>query len=1060
MYHCHIHFYLAGRPGRVFEIIKEMSPLEHFTHEFSESSKPERALAGRADVIVADLRDVNTKEALRMLVSCKSGDAELILLADKEQLSALTESLSEVKDVWTMPMSDGEVRFRFLRWQQSCRMSRELWQTSQYLEATINNVPNLVWYKDKNGIHKKVNDSFCRTVNKTKKQVEGRGHAYIWDVEQDDPACIESENEVMTKRKTCVSEESVKTGDGMRLLTTYKSPLYDFDGSVMGTVGVAIDVTQERAYEQEIIQKNHTLETIFTTMDCGVMCHTIDGSCVLSINRAALEILGYGTLDELLADGFDTVAESVVEEDKTALRESIKELRKAGDSISVEYRVQHKSGGIRHVMGNVRLIEENGEMFYQRFLLDCTAQKQQERENERRQMELIRALSIDYNLVCYYDLDTGTGKILRLAEDDDNRFDEFFDQELSLEECMERYIEKFAYEEDADFLRQTVSRDKLKEELGKVRQYYLNYRVVIDGEIKYFQLKIVRAGEWDESHGIVLGFHSVDGEVRREMEKKSLLEDALMQANRASRAKSVFLSNMSHDIRTPMNAIVGFTALALTHIDQQERVEEYLKKIMTSGNHLLSLINDVLDMSRIESGKMHLEEKQCRLPDILHELRNILQADIRAKQIELYMDAVDILDEEIYCDKLRLNQVLLNLLSNAVKYTSAGGIVSVRVIEKPGAPAGYANYEFHIKDTGIGMSEEFLSRIFEAFERENNTTISGIQGTGLGMAITKNIVDMMNGTIDVKSEQNAGTEVTVCFTFRLNAEKREVKDIPELKNCRALVVDDDFDTCDSVSYMLSQIGMRAEWTLSGREAVLRTRQALMRSDSYCVYIIDWMLPDMNGIEVTRRIRKETGEDVPIIVLTAYDWADIEEEAKEAGVTAFCSKPLFFSELRECLNSIVNVEEAGEEETDETVVSFHTGRILLAEDNELNQEIATEILTGAGFSIDVAENGKIAVDMLKRSEPGYYQLVLMDVQMPVMNGYEATNLIRRLEDAELASIPVLAMTANTFEEDKREAARCGMNGHIAKPIDMKKLFDTLDRVLEQKKDKGRLPAFQR
>ena len=384
----------------------------------------------------------------------------------------------------------------------------------------------------------------------------------------------------------------------------------------------------------------------------------------------------------------------------------------------------------------------------------------------------------------------------------------------------------------------------------------------------------------------------------------------------------------------------------------------------------------------------------------------------------------------------------------------------MRVIEKPGAPAGYANYEFHIKDTGIGMSEEFLSRIFEAFERENNTTISGIQGTGLGMAITKNIVDMMNGTIDVKSEQNAGTEVTVCFTFRLNAEKREVQDIPELKNCRALVVDDDFDTCDSVSYMLSQIGMRAEWTLSGREAVLRTRQALMRSDSYCVYIIDWMLPDMNGIEVTRRIRKETGEDVPIIVLTAYDWADIEEEAKEAGVTAFCSKPLFFSELRECLNSIVNVEEAGEEETDETVVSFHTGRILLAEDNELNQEIATEILTGAGFSIDVAENGKIAVDMLKRSEPGYYQLVLMDVQMPVMNGYEATNLIRRLEDAELASIPVLAMTANTFEEDKREAARCGMNGHIAKPIDMKKLFDTLDRVLEQKKDKGRLPAFQR
>ena len=374
----------------------------------------------------------------------------------------------------------------------------------------------------------------------------------------------------------------------------------------------------------------------------------------------------------------------------------------------------------------------------------------------------------------------------------------------------------------------------------------------------------------------------------------------------------------------------------------------------------------------------------------------------------------------------------------------------MRIIEKPGATEGYANYEFHIKDTGIGMSEEFLSRIFEAFERENNTTISGIQGTGLGMAITKNIVDMMNGTIDVKSEQNAGTEVTVCFTFRLNAEKREVQDIPELKNCRALVVDDDFDTCDSVSYMLSQIGMRAEWTLSGREAVLRTRQALMRSDSYCVYIIDWMLPDMNGIEVTRRIRKETGEDVPIIVLTAYDWADIEEEAKEAGVTAFCSKPMFFSELRSCLHSIVSKGDTKEKEQagkDTTAQHSHKGRILLAEDNELNQEIAVAILEDAGFSTDVADNGQLAVDMLKKSEPGHYLLVLMDVQMPVMNGYEATRLIRDLDNRDLAAIPILAMTANAFEEDKQEAARCGMNAHIAKPIDIKNLLNTLDQVLK-------------
>ncbi len=564
--------------------------------------------------------------------------------------------------------------------------------------------------------------------------------------------------------------------------------------------------------------------------------------------------------------------------------------------------------------------------------------------------------------------------------------------------------------------------------------------------MEYFQMKAVRAGEWHENHGIVLGFRSVDEEIRNEMEQKSLLEDALLQANRASKAKSVFLSNMSHDIRTPMNAIVGFTALAVTHIDNKEQVEEYLKKIMTSGNHLLSLINDVLDMSHIESGKMHLEEKQCSLPDILHGLRNIVQADIHAKRLDFYIDAVDVINEEIYCDRLRLNQVLLNLLSNSIKYTGAGGIVSMRIAEKMGAPDGYANYEFCIKDNGIGMSEEFVSHIFEPFEREESTTNSGIQGTGLGMAITKNIVNMMNGTIEVKSEQGVGTEFIVSFTFRICTKEREPQDIPELKNCRALVVDDDFNTCDSVSYMLQQIGLRAEWTMSGKEAVLRTRQAVMRKDNYCVYIIDWLLPDMNGVEVTRRIRKEMGEDVPIIVLTAYDWEDIEEEAKEAGVTAFCSKPLFLSELRNCLRSIVDKEDEDKKEKDKETIKRHKGRILLAEDVELNQEIATAILGDAGFQTEVAENGKIAVEMLEKSRPGYYQLILMDVQMPIMNGYEAAKKIRKLGNRRLSSIPIIAMTANAFEEDKQEALKCGMNGHIAKPIDIENLFSTLDSVL--------------
>ena len=1050
MYHCHIRFYLAGGQQGIFEIIKKMSPLENFTHEFYESGTLETSPAASADAIFADLTGKDARAALQFLVSAKKRDARLVLLADKDQIASLSGSFNKVDDIWVLPLSDGELSFRFLKWQQAYKNDKDHWQDSQYLEAAMNSVPNLVWYKDKNGIHHKVNDSFCRTVNKTKQQVEGQRHAYIWDVEQDDPACIESEHEVMSTRKTCISEETVKTGDGIKLLTTYKSPLYDVDGSVMGTVGVAIDITQERAYEQELIKKNLTLEKIFTSLDCGIMTHSLDGTHIISINRAALNILGYSSKKELIEKGFDLVAPSVVEEDKPKLREAIKKLDKPGDTVNVEYRVQHDNGQILHIMGNIKLLEEDGTLFYQRFLLDCTDQKLKEKrermENERRQMELVRALSVDFQLVWFFDLNNGMGSLLQITDKSRYKSSYIFNKEISLDEFMELFINKAVYEGDREMLRNASSITYIKNELSEKKLYYVNFRITKDKNIEYYQMKVVRAGNWEENKGIVLGFCSVDEKTRKEMEQKNLLQDALYQAKRASRAKSIFLSNMSHDIRTPMNAIVGFTNLAVKHIDNKEQVEEYLGKIMTSGNHLLSLINDVLDMSHIESGKIHLEEKPCSLPDILHGLHNIIQADIHAKQLELYIDTIDVFDENIYCDKLRLNQVLLNLLSNSIKYTAAGGFVSMRITEKPGAPSGYADFEFIIKDSGIGMSEEFVSHIFEPFEREQNSTTSGIQGTGLGMAITKNIVDMMNGTIEVKSEQGIGTEFIVSFTFRLFAEEKKPKDIKELKGCRALVVDDDFNTCDSVSYMLGQIGISAEWTLSGKEAVLRTHQAVMRGNDYRVYIIDWLLPDMNGVEVARRIKKETGGNVPIIVLTAYDWSDIEAEAKEAGVTAFCSKPLFLSELSSCLNSIINKDKK-EDDKGSSGNKHHTGRILLAEDVDLNQEIACTLLNEAGFSTEVANNGKAALEMVSKSEPGYYKVVLMDIQMPVMNGYEATKAIRKLENKELASIPIIAMTANAFEEDKQEALRSGMNGHIPKPIDIDNLFSTLDKILK-------------
>ena len=525
------------------------------------------------------------------------------------------------------------------------------------------------------------------------------------------------------------------------------------------------------------------------------------------------------------------------------------------------------------------------------------------------------------------------------------------------------------------------------------------------------------------------------------------LSNAVAAAETANRAKSTFLSNMSHDIRTPMNAIIGFTTLALSNINDTERVKDYLGKTLASSNHLLSLINDVLDMSRIESGKIHLEEVEVNLSDVLHDLKTIVSGQIFAKQLELYMDVMDVTDEDVYCDKTRLNQILLNLLSNAIKFTPAGGTVSVRVRQLAGKVHGCGQYEFRIKDNGIGMSPEFAKKIFEPFERERTSTVSRIQGTGLGMAITKNIVDMMGGTIEVQTAQGKGTEFTVCVPMRAQTEQRPVEKITELEGLKALVVDDDFNTCDSVTKMLVKVGMRAEWTLSGKEAVLRARQSIEMSDAYHAYIIDWRLPDMNGIEVTRRIRS-LNDDTPIIILTAYDWSDIEVEAKAAGVTAFCSKPMFMSDLRETLMSAL-----GQKQTDaaqgllpEKNADFKGKQILLVEDNELNREIAQEILREYGFLVDTAENGAVAVEKVSTAAPGSYDLVLMDVQMPIMDGYTATRKIRALDDPARATLPIIAMTANAFDEDRRNALESGMNGFLSKPIVIGDLVQELHKIL--------------
>ena len=608
-------------------------------------------------------------------------------------------------------------------------------------------------------------------------------------------------------------------------------------------------------------------------------------------------------------------------------------------------------------------------------------------------------------------------------------------------------MDNLVYPPDREDFYKKTRRESILSELQHDAAYFVNFRIEIGGELQYYQIKFSYIkDEFGQIAKLIVGIHCIDEQVKAQQQQQEALRQALELAQSANRAKTTFLNNMSHDIRTPMNAIIGFTGLAASHIDSRELVAEYLKKIGQSSEHLLSLINDILDMSRIESGKMTLNEQPENLSEIVHTIRNITQSGIASKNLDFFMDVMDIQNEYIYCDKLRLNQVLLNVLSNAIKYTPARGTISFRVSESNIRSDGYASFRFTVKDNGIGMSEDFVKTIFEPFTRVKSSTISGIQGTGLGMAITKNIVDMMGGKIRVQSEENVGTEVDLEFDFRIVGVNKE-DEIPEalnkLQGLRALVADDDLSSCVSISKMLKSIRMRSEWCSSGKEAVFRAQTAHNESDDFSVYIIDCIMPDMNGIETARRIRSVVGEFVPIIIVTAYDWADIEAEAYEAGVTAFVNKPLFMSDLKKTLTRCIDPECV---KPDEEKPDYSGKKILLVEDNEMNREIACEILSEYGFALDTAEDGTVAVEKMESALPGQYDLILMDIQMPLMDGYEAARRIRSLPSAEIARIPIVAMTANAFEEDRRAALDAGMNEHIAKPVDIQKLLAVLNDIL--------------
>ena len=509
----------------------------------------------------------------------------------------------------------------------------------------------------------------------------------------------------------------------------------------------------------------------------------------------------------------------------------------------------------------------------------------------------------------------------------------------------------------------------------------------------------------------------------------------------ANMAKSEFLSSMSHDIRTPMNAIIGMTEIALRDTHDYVRVEDCLHKVKLSSKQLLGLINDVLDMSKIESGKMTLSENIMSLREVMDDIVNIARPQINERNQFFDIFIQDIESERIYCDEVRLNQVLLNLLSNALKFTPEGGRIDVHLYQEK-SPKGdeYVRNHFLVKDTGIGMSEEFQKKIFDSFVREDTEQVRHIVGTGLGTSITKSIVTLMGGTIDVQSEQGKGS----CFHITLDMKRADQEEEMKLPEWKILVVDDNELLCTSAVSNLKDLGMQAEWTLDGRQAVQMIEEHHNRNDDYHFVLIDWKMPDMDGIQTTREIRNKVGSEVPIFLISAYDWGGIEEQIQESMFEGFISKPLFKSTLYSHLKRYVEGAEdepvKAQEEFD-----FHGRHILLAEDIDINWEIANEILSSVGLVLDRAENGRICVEMFEASEPGYYEAILMDVRMPEMNGYDATRAIRALDRPD-HELPIIAMTADAFSDDAKQCFESGMDAHLTKPLDIKECMRTLEKFL--------------
>lgn len=727
----------------------------------------------------------------------------------------------------------------------------------------------------------------------------------------------------------------------------------------------------------------------------------------------------------------------VADEQYSAFCEMYRRIHAGKESAECEFELKSSKGvWCRNIISAVKTGAEGIPAVVVGIAEDITKEKNVELENIQLQAIYDFTMNHDYEYLCIVDVKKQT-----FARRVSNRLAQHHFSTIGTCDQSERQKEEeHVCPEDRNRFFKAVTLEHLTSVLNKDGIFQFTYR----SNDKNPRYKELSACFFNGNHDMILiTQRDIHEMVIREEQSRQALKDAYDAANRANRAKSEFLSRMSHDIRTPMNAIIGMTSIAANHMSDSDRLKDCLNKITISSKHLLNLINEVLDMSKIESGKVNLAEEEFILPDLVQDLLTMVRPSIEEKHHSLIVHIEHVEHEAVVGDSLRIQQIFVNLMSNSVKYTPVGGKIVFTIRELASDLRDFGCYEFVFEDNGFGMDEAFVKKMFEPFERSSDDRIQKVQGTGLGLAIARNIVQMMYGEIHAESKLNRGTRITVMIHLRLQEQERT--DVRDLADLPILVADDDRAACESTCGMLCELGMRGEWVLSGQDAIDKTVLAQQKERDFFAVILDWKMPGMDGVETARVIRQKIGRNIPIIVISAYDWSEIEAEAREAGVDAFIFKPLFKSTLVHMLRRFIgSCPEPKSDTVNSSMIHLDGKQVMIVEDNELNLEIAVELIRQTGVIIDTARNGQEAVERFIASAESEYDMIFMDIQMPVMNGYQAVKAIRSLSRADAKKVPIIAMTANAFAEDVCKCKQAGMNAHIAKPIDLNELFKLMKK----------------